>query len=254
MDPLFPGMANTVGALLPGLVSLAIVIARRARSGLGLADQVWLVALSLALTSVLCRVTMTPDETTLHLVPGATVLLCYLVWCGRAVSPGLAFALTYATILPVDFFGARLATGADFNSECIGGGGWCDGLLILPALTALAVMYANWRTRKAGRARVFGFERCTRGSAHLNAIAEASSSASAMMMRQTPFPASPKFLARAPILRRIWGQLPPDRALPPAWPGRKGARRTSSMMEDETWLERPREAGAKRPTLRSARR
>lgn len=163
--PLFPGMVNTVGALLPAMISIGIVVARQARSGLGMGDQFWLVVFSLALSAVLARVTITPDETSLHIVPGATVFVCYLVWCGYHISPGLAFALTYATNLPVDFFLARLATGPEFNSECIGGGGWCDGLLILPALTALAVMYANWRIAKVGRARLFWFGQRTGGLA-----------------------------------------------------------------------------------------
>lgn len=159
LGPLFPGMADTAGALLPAVISLGIVFARRARSGLGTADQFWLVVLSLALSAVLARVTITPEGTALHIVPGATVLVCYLVWCGHYISPGLAFALTYATNLPVDYVLAKLLVGPEFNSECIGGGGWRDGLLILPALTALAVMYANWRMARAGRARLFGFGR-----------------------------------------------------------------------------------------------
>jgi hypothetical protein len=163
--PLFPGMVDTAGALLPALISIGIVAAGRARCGLGRADQFWLVVFSIALSAALARVTVTADETSLHIVPGATVLVCYLVWCGHAISPGLAFALTYATNLPVDFFVARLATGPEFNSECIGGGGWCDGLLILPALTALAVMYANWRIAKVGRAGLFWFGQRTGGLA-----------------------------------------------------------------------------------------
>jgi hypothetical protein len=163
--PLFPGMVNTVGALLPALISLGIVVARGARSGLGIGDQFWLGALSIALSVVLARVTITTDETSLHLLPGATVVLCYLIWCGYHISPGLAFALTYATSLPVDFFLAQLAIGVEFNSECIGGGGWRDGLLILPALTALAVMYANWRMVKVGRAGLFWFGQRTGGRA-----------------------------------------------------------------------------------------
>jgi hypothetical protein len=147
-------MADTAGALLPAAVSLGIVFARSARSGLGTADQFWLFVLSLALSAVLARVTITPEGTALHIVPGATVLVCYLVWCGHYISPGLAFALAYATNLPVDYVLAKVLIGPQFNSECIGGGGWCDGLLILPALTALAVMYANWRMAKAGRARL----------------------------------------------------------------------------------------------------
>jgi hypothetical protein len=165
LGTLFPGMVNTVGALLPALISFGIVVARWARSGLGMGDQFWLVVFSLALSAVLARVTITPDETSLHILPGATVVLCYLVWCGFYISPGLAFALTYATSLPVDYFLAQLAIGSEFNSECIGGGGWRDGLLILPALTALAVMYANWRMVKVGRAGLFWFGQRTGGHA-----------------------------------------------------------------------------------------
>lgn len=161
LDPLFPGMIDTAGALLPALVSLGIVLTGRARSGLATSDQFWLFVLSLALTAVLARVAITPEGTAIHIVPGATLFLCYLVWCGHSVSPGLAFALTYATCLPVDVFVARLTLGPVFDSECIGGGGWCDGLLILPALTALAILYANWRIRKAGRPRLLWFEQRT---------------------------------------------------------------------------------------------
>jgi hypothetical protein len=152
-------MADTAGALLPAVISLGIVLSRRARSGLGTADQFWLFVLSLALSAVLARATISPEGTALHIVPGATVLVCYLVWCGHYISPGLAFALTYATNLPVDYVLAKTLVGSGFDSECIGGGGWCDGLLVLPALTALAVMYANWRMAKAGRARRFWFGR-----------------------------------------------------------------------------------------------
>jgi hypothetical protein len=166
-SPLFPGMVDTMGALFPALISLAIVVARRARTGLGLGDQLFLVVVSVALSAVLSRVTITPDETTLHFVPGATLLLCYLVWCGHYISPGFAFALTYATSLPVDVLLAKLLIGADFNPEFIGGGGWRDGLLILPALTALAVMYANWRMLHAGGARLIGFgQRIMRAGRH----------------------------------------------------------------------------------------
>ena len=157
LAPLFPGMVDTTGALLPALISVAIILAGRARSGLGAADQFWLVVLSLALTAVLARVVITPEATSLHIVPGATLIVCYLVWCGFYISPGLAFALTYATSLPVDFFLARMVTGADFNVGAIGGAGLRDGLLLLPVLTAVAVMYANWRIASVGRAGLLWF-------------------------------------------------------------------------------------------------
>lgn len=166
MDPLFPGMVNTVGALLPALISIGIVVARRARSGLGMHDQFWLGVLSVALSAVLARVEVTPDETSLHMLPGATVAVFYLVWRGYYISPGLAFALTYATSLPVDFFLAQLATGPEFNSEAIGGGGWRDGLLIFPALNALAVIYSNWRMANVGRAGLFWPGQRTGGFVH----------------------------------------------------------------------------------------
>jgi len=165
LDPLFPGMANTVGAVLPALISFGIVLARRARSGLGLGDQFWVVVVSLALSVALSRVTITPDVSSLHFMPGAAVVLCYLVWCGHYISPGLAFATTYATCLPVDFFLAQLVFGADFNPESIGGAGWRDGLMVFPALTALAVMYANWRMIHAGGSRLIGFGHRTGGQA-----------------------------------------------------------------------------------------
>jgi uncharacterized membrane protein len=161
--PLFPGMVNTVGAVLPALIAIGLVVARQARSGLGRADQFWLLVYSLALTAVLARVSVTPDAISLHLVPGATLLVCYLVWCGYYISPGFAFAVTYATCLPVDLLVARLALGSAFNTEHIGGAGWYDGLLVFPALTALAVMYANWRIARAGRAGLVWFGQRTGG-------------------------------------------------------------------------------------------
>lgn len=154
VNPFFSAMGDPVGALLPALIALAIVCARRARCGLCCGDRVWLVVLSLALTVALARMSISDEQVALHLVPGATVLVCYLVWAGHVISPGFAFVLTYATSLPVDVLLARLLLGAEFDPACIGGGGWRDGLLTLPALTALAVMYANWRVRSTGRARV----------------------------------------------------------------------------------------------------
>lgn len=165
LGPLFPGMVNTEGALLPALISLGIVVAGRARSRLGVGGQLWLAVFSLALSVALARVTITPDETALHMLPGATVVVGYLAWRGYYLSPGLAFALTYASSLPVDVFLAQLATGPEFNSECVGGGGWHDGLLIFPALNALAVMYANWRLVKVGRAGLLWFGQRTGGCA-----------------------------------------------------------------------------------------
>ena len=159
MDPgsLFPGMVNTVGGLLPALISLGLVAARLARNRLGKGDQFWLCVFSVALSAVLARVDVTPDAISLHFPPGAAVVLCYLVWRGHYVPPCLAFALTYASMLPVDVWLAKLATGPHFNPEGIGGAGWLDGLLIFPALTALAIVYANWRMAIMGRAGLYWF-------------------------------------------------------------------------------------------------
>lgn len=162
--PLFSGMPDPVGALLPALIALVIVCARRARCGLCRRDRVWLVVLSLALTVALGRLSISDEQVALHLVPGAVVLVCYLVWTGHAISPGFAFVLTYATSLPVDVLLARLLLGAEFDPMAIGGGGWRDGLLLLPALTALAVMYANWRVRSSRRARLVWIARRSAGA------------------------------------------------------------------------------------------
>lgn len=151
---LFSGMPDPAGALLPGALALGIVMSGRARSSLGGADRLWLIALSLALSFALARVSITPEETALYIPPGATLLVCYLVWCGHIISPGLAFVVTYATLLPADYILARTLLGAEFDPACIGGAGWCDGLLVLPTLTALAVVYANWRMGRVGRSRL----------------------------------------------------------------------------------------------------
>jgi hypothetical protein len=165
LGPLFPGMVNTAGALLPALISLGLVLAGRTRSRLCASDQFWLGIFSLAMSAVLARVSVTPDEISLHMPPGASLFVCYLVWRGYYISPGLAFALTYTSSLPVDLCLAQLASGSQFNLECIGGAGWRDGLLIFPALTALAVGYANWRMAKVGRAGLIWFGQRTEGLA-----------------------------------------------------------------------------------------
>ena len=162
-DPLFPGMVNTVGCLLPALLSLGVVAARQARSRLGKGGQLWLCVVSLILSAALARVDVTPDAISLHFLPGATVVLCYLVWRGHYIPPCMAFALTYASMLPVDVLLAKLATGPHFNPEGIGGAGWFDGLLVFPALTALTIVYANWRMAKVGRAGLFWIGQQTGG-------------------------------------------------------------------------------------------
>lgn len=154
---LFPGMINTVGALLPALISLGLVAARLTHCRLGKGDQLWLCVFALALSVVFARVDVTADAISLHFPPGAAAVLCYLVWRGHYISPCMAFAFTYASMLPVDVALAKLATGAHFNPEGIGGAGWLDGLLIFPALTALAIVYANWRMAKVGRAGLIWF-------------------------------------------------------------------------------------------------
>lgn len=145
MFPYFVGLPNTVGALLPALISVGIVLVGQARSGLRAVEMLWFVVISLALSAVFTSATNTPDEISLHIVPIATVLACYLVWRGHYISPGFAFVSTYLTLLPVDFFMARTLIGSEFNPEFIGGGGWHDGLLVFPTLAALSVLYANWR-------------------------------------------------------------------------------------------------------------
>ena len=151
-NPLIPGMVDTVGALLPALVALGLVAAGRVRSDLAATDQFWLFAFSLAFSALLCRVSVTDDGAALHIVPGATLFIGYLIWRGRYLSPGLAFALTYATCLPVDYFMAQALVGASFDPQYIGGGGWRDGLIVLPLLNALAAAYGNWRVRGRGSA------------------------------------------------------------------------------------------------------
>jgi len=156
-------MVNTIGGLLPALISLGFVAARLTRSRLGKGAQLWLCVFSLTISAVLARVDVTPDAISLYFPPGATMVLCYLVWRGNYISPCLAFASTYASMLPVDVCVAKLATGPHFNPEGIGGAGWLDGLLIFPSLTALAILYANWRIAKVGRAGLFWFGQRTGG-------------------------------------------------------------------------------------------
>lgn len=134
---LFPGMVNTVGALLPALISVGFVAARLTRSRLRPGSQLWSCVFALAISVAFARVEVTPDAISLYFPPGATVVLCYLVWCGYYIPPCMAFAFTYASMLPVDVVLAKLASGPHFNPEGIGGAGWLDGLLIFPSLTFL---------------------------------------------------------------------------------------------------------------------
>lgn len=150
MSDVLSGMPNTVGALLPALISVGVVIARRARNDLRPIELLWFAVVSFALSTVLTRSSITLDEISLHIVPVATVIVCYLVWRGHYISPGFAFVSTYVTLLPVDFVMAWTIVGPEFTVESIGGGGWRDGLLVFPVLAALTVAYANWRMSNNG--------------------------------------------------------------------------------------------------------
>ena len=167
-DSLFPGMVNTIGALLPALISLGLVAARLTRSRLSKGTQVLSCVLALAISVMFARADVTSDAVSLYFPPGAAVVLCYLVWRGNYIPPCMAFAFTYASMLPVDVGLAQLATGPHFKPEGIGGAGWFDGLLVFPTLTALAIVYANWRMAKVGRAGLLWFGRHTGGCTRLN--------------------------------------------------------------------------------------
>lgn len=144
-EPLFSGLPNTVGALFPAVVSLGLVLAGRVRSELTSATTTLLIGASLLVAALLARSTSTSDENSLYIIPVAAFLMFYTIWRGYYVSMGFAFVMTYATLLPVDVFVAYQTFGNDFAIEAIGGAGWRDGLLVFPTLTALVVLYANWR-------------------------------------------------------------------------------------------------------------
>lgn len=97
-------------------------------------------------TALLSRWHVDAEQSSLHLVPGATSILLYLLWRGRQISPGYAFAVTYLSTFPVDLLYATNFTGSVKAAlPGIGGAGIHDGLLVIPALTSLGVWYGGQR-------------------------------------------------------------------------------------------------------------
>lgn len=88
----------------------------------------------------------------LHAMP--VFLLLYLM-LGRfeSLSLRVAFGGTFLSLLLTDLVGATVCTNADLGAlgDClysIGGGGWADGLLLLPAGAAIAAIVVKVAARR----------------------------------------------------------------------------------------------------------
>lgn len=149
-------MPNLLGAILPGILVLLLLVAGRASSSLSFSRSLAVLTLSFGITVLLSRWHVDEDRIALFLVPGATPVLLYLLWRGHRISPGYAFVITYLSDFPADVLLATRFIGSfEHALPGIGGAGLLDGLVMIPTLTALGVWYGNWRM--AGGQPLAGF-------------------------------------------------------------------------------------------------
>lgn len=139
-------MPDLYGAILPGVLSLFLITAGFAKTSLNWRQSAAAFFLALVITATFSRWHVDAERIALFLVPGSTVVLLYLLRKGHYISPGYAFAVTYWSTLPVDIvYAAEFIGSLAAALPGIGGAGILDGLVMISALTALAVYYGNWR-------------------------------------------------------------------------------------------------------------
>ena len=138
-----------IAVALPMLLSAVLIYEARGRLGQYSAlIRLWWISLPLMyLTSYWREV---DDVLSLQIVVIFSMGALYLVWRRIPVAPGLAYALTFASLFIVDVVRAmQYASEAGYPLSVflrgIGGAGMYDGLFIFPLLTAVLVMYAHWR-------------------------------------------------------------------------------------------------------------
>ncbi len=143
-----------VAVLLPGAISLAALAYYCIGGRISVRLQaIWWLALPI---SYLCATwVITAEHESLYIYSAFSVACALLLFKRIYVPPALAFALTFVSLFCVDMLHALTHAwigGASLIGfyRGVGGAGARDSLLIMPALTALVIAYAQLRIRMRG--------------------------------------------------------------------------------------------------------
>jgi uncharacterized membrane protein len=145
-----------IAVVFPLLVSVALLYQVRYRlREFSLLIGVWCVSLPLMYFTSFWR--EVDGVLSLQIIVIFSIAALILVWRRAPVAPGIAYALSFLSLLPIDVIrAAQYALDGGYPLveflRGVGGAGIFDGLFIFPLLTALTVMYAHWR--QAGPAKV----------------------------------------------------------------------------------------------------
>ncbi|MFN0299236.1 MAG: hypothetical protein ACKVQU_02660 [Burkholderiales bacterium] len=145
-----------IAVALPLIASVALLYQVRYRlREFSLLIGVWCVSLPLMYFTSFWR--EVDGVLSLQIIVIFSIAALILVWRQLPVAPGITYALTFLSLLPIDVIRAvqyALDGGYPLMEflRGVGGAGVFDGLFVFPLLTALTVMYAHWR--QAGCARV----------------------------------------------------------------------------------------------------
>lgn len=138
-----------IAVALPTLLSAVLLYNARRRLGQYPAlIRLWWISLPLMYFTSYWR--EADDVLSLQIVVLFSMGALCLVWRRHPVAPGLAYALTFVSLLIVDVARAvqyALDEGYPLSVflRGVGGAGMYDGLFIFPLLTAVCVVYAHWR-------------------------------------------------------------------------------------------------------------
>ncbi len=94
------------------------------------------------------------ESTSLHLLPVFFIALAFMGYWKTQMSPGVAYAACFLSLLSADVTSAVLAFGHGTASLSyltgVGGAGLKDGLFVFPLMSFLLELYVGWRwkTRK----------------------------------------------------------------------------------------------------------
>ncbi len=116
-------------------------------------QTLWWLALPV---SYLCATwVITSEQQSLYIYSAFSVACAFLLFKRVCVPPALAFALTFVALLSVDLthaFTRAIVTGSSLQTFYwgVGGAGMRDSLIVMPALTALAMAYGQMRIRMRG--------------------------------------------------------------------------------------------------------
>ena len=145
-----------IAVVFPLIASVALLYRIRYRlREFSLLIGVWCVSLPLMYFTSFWR--EVDGVLSLQIIVIFSIAALILKWRRAPVAPGIAYALTFLSLLPIDVIrAAQFALDAGYPLaeflRGVGGAGIFDGLFIFPLLTALTVMYAHWR--QAGHAKL----------------------------------------------------------------------------------------------------